>query len=106
MSSPTAELSPLSLHDALPIWEPAPRCDVMLQGYVVGRIVLLHQAVPIGAAEIENVVRILLEEREIVPHRFREILPNNLRVLPPPLRVEMRVAHDVKRGLLREIWGR
>src|SRR5437868_11566279 len=73
MSSPTAELSPLSLHDALPIWEPAPRCDVMLQGYVVGRIVLLHQAVPIGAAEIENVVRILLEEREIVPHRFREI---------------------------------
>src|SRR3712207_1752830 len=46
--------------------EPAPRGDVTFQPRVVLGPVLLHHPVAVRAGEVEEVVRVLLEEREVV----------------------------------------
>src|SRR5216684_8881863 len=75
----------------------------MLQRGVVGRVVLAHHPVTVGAAEVEDVVWILLEESEVVVHRVRQKFGDGAWVLPPPLRIEMRVADDVERRMLRQV---
>src|ERR1051325_8713433 len=83
--------------------KPATRGDVLLHTCVIRRPVFLHHAITIRAAEVEDVVRILLEEREVVVHRLRQVFVDDARILPAPLRVEMRVTDDVERGLFAEI---
>ena len=75
--------------------KPATHRDVKLQAVEIYRVVLLHQAITICAGEVEDVVRIFFEQREIVPHRLGEILLNHLRIFPAPFSVEMRVTDDV-----------
>src|SRR6185369_1943117 len=83
--------------------KPATRRDVLLHARVVSGPVFLHHSITIRAAEVEDVVRILLEEREVVVHRLRKIFVDDARILPAPLRVEMRVTDDVERRLAAEI---
>src|ERR1700752_240617 len=83
--------------------KPASRSDVLLHARVIGGPVFLHHAIAICAAEVEDVMRILLEEREIVVHRLRNVVVDDARILPTPLRVEVRVSNDVKRGLFTEV---
>ena len=80
-----------------------PAATYFFTSLVVGRVVLLHHAVAVGAAEVEDVVRVLLDQREVLAHRLREVLPDRRRVVPAPLGVEVRVADDVQRRVLREV---
>ena len=68
---------------------------ILFQFFIVRREVFFHQAIAVRAGKVENIVRILLEEREVIAHRLTEILLDGLRVLPPPLCIEVRVAHCI-----------
>ena len=65
---------------------------------IVGRPILLHHAIAVCATEVEDVVRILFEERKVVVHRLRDVFVDDLRILPAPLRVEVGIGDDI-RGL-------
>src|SRR5262249_29386505 len=69
--------------------KPATGRHILFEPRKVSRIVFLHHAVPIGAAEIEDVVRILFEQREVVTRGLGEVFADDLRILPSPLRIEM-----------------
>ena len=60
-------------------------------------------AISIGAGEIENVVRILFKEREIVAHGLGQVLLDHLRILPAPFSIQVCIAHDIQRRLFRKI---
>ena len=49
-------------------------------------------------------MRILVEQFEVIVQRIGDLLVDDARILPTPLRVEMRVSDDVERRLFREIW--
>ncbi len=61
----------------------------------VGREVLLHEAVTVGAREVEGVVRVLIEEAEVVFHGVTQILVDHLGILPAPLGIEMGIPDGV-----------
>src|SRR5262249_21647749 len=69
----------------------------------IARIILLHQAVAVGAAEIENVVWVLFEQGEVVTHGFGKVLANYLRIFPTPLGIQMGVADNIERRLSAQI---
>ena len=83
--------------------KPTARGHVLFQLPIIFRPVFFHQAITIRAAEIENVVRILFKQREVVVHGLGQIFAYDLRILPAPLRVQVRIANDVKGWLLRQI---
>ena len=78
--------------------------DVLLQTREIGWVILLHQAIAICSRKVEDVMRVLFEEGEVVAHGLCQILADDLRVLPSPLGVEMGVSDYVQCGLLGEIW--
>ena len=87
------------LFDGRSGWIPAAFGDVLLEARVVGGIVLLHEPVAVGPGPVEDVMRILVDVVEVEPHRLQQVFADGLRELPAPLRVEMRVGHDIERGL-------
>src|ERR1019366_7910036 len=83
--------------------KPAAFGDVLLHLGEIGRVVFLHHAVAIGAAEVEDVVRVLFEQVEIKQHRVLDVLADGGGVLPAPLGIEVSVADDIQGRLLGEI---
>ena len=69
----------------------------------VGWEVFLHETVAIGAAEVEDVVRILFEQLEIILHSLADVFVDNLGIFPSPFRVQVGVPDDVQRRLLGEV---
>lgn len=65
---------------------------------MIRRKILLDQPITVGAREAENVVGILLEQREVVVQCRREVLLDGVRVFSRPLRIEMRVKNCIERG--------
>ncbi len=65
--------------------------------------IFLHQAVAVGPAEIENVMRIFIEKPEIILHGLANIFVDDLRILPPPFRIEVGIADHVKSRLFAQI---
>src|SRR6202011_5800728 len=63
--------------------EPSPLVHELLHLGEVCWIIFLHQTVSVGAAEIENVMRILIEKPEIIFHGLAKIFTDDLRILPP-----------------------
>ena len=84
-------------------WKPPPFLRVLLHLGKIGRVVLLHQAVAVGAAEIENIVRILFEQFEVVLHRLAEVFVDHLGILPAPFRVQVRVSHHIEDRPLAQV---
>ncbi len=74
-----------------------------LQLREIGGKILLHKPVAIGAAEIENVVGILIEKPEIILHRLAKVFVDDLGILPSPLRIEVGVTDHVESGLLAQV---
>jgi hypothetical protein len=70
----------------------------------IGRIVFLHQAIAVGAAEIEDVVGILFEEGEIIVEGVAKEFVDDLGVFPSPLGIEVRVADNVQGRLAGQVW--
>src|SRR4029079_12178120 len=93
----------VALFHRRPRGTPATRGNIRLQARIIRRPVFLHHAITIRAAEVEDVMRILFEELEVIVHRLRKVFVDDARILPAPLRVEMRVSDDVKRRLFGEI---
>jgi hypothetical protein len=83
--------------------EPSAFIDVLLQAREIGRVIFLHKAVTVGAAEIENVMRILIDERKIILHGLANIFADHLGILPSPFRIEVGVTDYVKGRLLAQI---
>lgn len=69
--------------------KPAARLNTLANGRVLGGIVFPNQLIAVGAAEVENVVRILFEKAEVLPRGLGEKLPNDLRILPAPFRIKV-----------------
>src|SRR5215208_2070220 len=83
--------------------KPATRGNILLHARVIGRPVFLHHAITVRAAEVEDIIRILLKQREVVVHRLRDVVVDDAWILPTPLRVEMCVSNDVEGRLFGEI---
>ena len=67
----------------------------MPQLFVVGREVLLHHVIAIGAAEIEDIVRIFFKQIKIGVHRFGEIFTDDLGIFPAPFRIQVGITDHV-----------
>ena len=76
---------------------------VFLQPGEVGGKIFLHEAITIGAAEVEDIMRIFIDESEIVFHRLANIFVDDLGILPSPFRIEVGIADHVKGWLLAQI---
>ena len=63
-------------------------------------IVFLHEAVTVRSAEIENIMRILFEEGEIILHGLANVFVDDLGILPSPFGIEVGVTDHIERGLL------
>ena len=74
---------------------PAARARVLLQAGVLGRVVFLHQLVAERALEAEHVVRVLLQQAEVVVERVAQVLVDGRLDRPAPLGVQMRGRDDV-----------
>ena len=74
-----------------------------LHALIVGRKVLLHQPVAIGARPVEDVVRVLIHVVEVHPQGLEQVLADGLRKLPAPLCVQVSIGHHIERRLLRDI---
>ena len=93
----------VSFFDRRAGWKPAAFGHVLCHAGVVVGVVLLHQAVAIGAGPVKNVVWVFIDVLEIDAESFQEIFADGLRHLPAPLSVEMRVRNDVERRRLGDI---
>ena len=98
IDSADGELTSFSSTDE-PGREPPAGGDRLLHLLVVGRVVLLDHPVAVRAAEVEDVVRVLLEQHEVVADGLRQVLADRRRVVPAPLGVEVRVGDDEQRRL-------
>ena len=83
--------------------EPPSGRDVLLDAQVVGGVILLHHHVPVRAGEVERIAGVFLEEAEILPHCRRDIFPDRRLVIPPPLGVQVAVAHGIECCVPRQI---
>ena len=83
--------------------KPATGGHVLLQPLKVGRIILFHHPITISASEVEDVMRILLEQRKVVAHRLGEIFLDDLRIFPTPFGVEVRIRNGVESRFFGEI---
>src|SRR3954464_14716970 len=77
--------------------------DFLFQPEEIFWVVFLHHAKAIRAAEVEDVMRILLKQREVVMQSGRQIFLDDLGILPSPLRIQVRVRHHKKSRLLSEV---
>ena len=82
---------------------PPPFVYILLHFRKIGREILLHKAVAVGPAEIERIVRILFEQFEVILHGLANVFVDNLRILPAPFRVEVRVSNHIEGRLLAEV---
>ncbi len=80
--------------------EPVPGCHVLFDLLIIGREILLHHAVAVGAAEVEDIVRVLLKQIEVQAHGLQNVLIDGGWIFPAPLRIQVRVANHVQRRLL------
>ena len=83
--------------------KPAARIHVALDPRIIGGKVLLHETISVGAAEIENVVRIFVEQLEIILHGLADVFADDLGIFPSPLSVQVSVADHIKCRLLGQI---
>ena len=88
-------------HDGL-VGIPAAACDVppsvgdvVFQLLILLRIVLFHPRILHPALEVEHIVRILLEEEEVLRERVEDMVADSGLDVPVPLRVEMRIGHHI-----------
>ena len=51
---------------------------------IVFRVIFLHHAIAIGAAEVEDLVEIFFEDRKAIVHRSGNIFGDGLNVIPAP----------------------
>jgi len=79
--------------------------NIAFQAGIVLGIVLLHEAVTIGAGPVKDVVRVLIHVVEVNAHGFEEVFADDLRKLPAPLGVEVGIGDHVKGGLLGDVGG-
>jgi hypothetical protein len=79
--------------------KPSAGIHIALELREISREILLHETVPVGAAEIENIMGVFLEQLEIILHRFANILADHLRIFPTPLRIQVCVTNHVERRL-------
>ena len=77
-------------------WKPASIGGILLHSGVVSGKILFHQAVAVGAGPVEDVMRIFIHVVEVHAHGLQQILADGLRHFPAPLRVEVRIWHDIK----------
>jgi hypothetical protein len=83
--------------------EPSSLIDVRLQPGKIGGIIFLHEAVSVGAAKVEYIVRIFIEQLEIIFHRSANIFIDHLRIFPSPFRIEVSVADHVEGRLFGQV---
>jgi hypothetical protein len=83
--------------------KPPARGNICLQTRIIRRPVFLHHAITIRAAEVEDVIRILVEQCEVIVQRLGNVLVDDARILPTPLRIEMRVSNDVECRFFRQV---
>ena len=76
----------------------------MLESGKIGGIVFLDQAIAVGAAEIEDVMRVLFKQGEIIVKSVAEEFVDDLGVFPAPLGIEVGVADDVQSRLRGQVW--
>ena len=76
----------------------------MLKSGKIGGIVFLHQAIAVGAAEIEDVMRVLFKQGEIIVKSVAKVFVDDLGVFPAPLRIQVSVADDVQSRLRGQVW--
>jgi hypothetical protein len=62
----------------------------------LGREVFLHETITASAAEIEDIVGILVEQLEVALHSLANVFVDDLGILPSPFRVEVGITDDVK----------
>ena len=82
---------------------PAAVPDVSLHLLVQLGVVFLHHGVPHRTREVEHVARVLLEEPEVIHQGLLDVLLDGHRVVPPPLGIQVGIAHGVQRLALREV---
>ena len=75
----------------------------MLKLRKIGGIVFLHHAIAVGAAEIEDVMRVLFKKGEIVVHGLGKEFADDLGVFPAPLGIQVGIADDVQRRLIGQV---
>src|ERR1700733_11286417 len=55
-------------------WEPPLLVNIFLESGKIGGEIFLHEAVTVGAAEVKNIMRIFIDECEVVLHGFADVL--------------------------------
>ncbi len=69
----------------------------------IGGKIFLHHFITPGAAKVEDVIGILGKEFEIIVQGAGDEFPNDLRIAPTPLSVEVGITHHVEVLFLCEI---
>jgi hypothetical protein len=95
----------ISLFDRRAGGEPTPSGDVLLEPRIVRRVILLHQAIPVGPGPVEDVMRILLEVIEVDNHCLVQVLADDLRIVPFPLGVQVSVQPHVQSWHFGDVGG-
>ncbi len=83
--------------------EPLPFCDIGLEAGIVSGIVLLHQAIAVGAGPVKNIVRILIHVVEVDAHGLEQVLANNLGELPSPLGIKVGIRNHIEGRLFGDV---
>src|SRR5215813_5863980 len=83
--------------------KPPSRLHVGLELAEIGGVVFHHHAIAVGAAEVENIMWVLLEQVEILMQSVRKILAYGFRIFPSPLCIQMRVPNNIERWSPAEI---
>ena len=69
--------------------------DVALDQFVLVRVVLLHPLVLDTALEVEDIVRILRQQMQVLVQCLRNVLQNRPLHVPVPLGIEVRVRNQI-----------
>ena len=102
MDSAAGMLTSFSSHDE-PAGNQRPLATHSLHLRKVIGMILLHQPVTVGAGPVEDVIGILLEQRDVVVDGFGDEFADDLRVGPAPLGVQMRVTDQINHPLLGQV---
>ena len=89
--------------------KPLALLDIAFEPGVLLGIILLHELVAVRAGPVEDIFRMLLENGEVFAQRVWDKFVNDLRVIPAPFSIQVRVADQVQNMLLRQVhgcWGR
>src|ERR1700756_1347678 len=74
--------------------KPSALFDQLPELFEIGRVILLHQTVSIGSAEVEDVVRVFVDELEIVLQGIAQVLVDDLGILPAPFSIQMGITNN------------